>query len=355
MESIDQTPPSRLEQLRAVLATGRRILIVPHDFPDPDALAAAAAFHLLLDKHFGIQSQIAFSGEVSRAENKELLRNLRCRWHRMAELRLRRDSEHDCILVDTAPWSRNVTLPPGARVRAVIDHHEYRTPPAVEGLYADIRHESGATTTIAHEYLRAAGVEIPRWLASIMAYAIASETQDLSREVSRVDMCAYVDLVPQADLRVIGRIRHAPLSRAYYIHLQEALARARMWHDVVWTHLTDVAQPEIAAEVADLLLRMDGVRWSFCIAELPGRLFVSMRSRRRGAHCSRILRAAIGRQGVAGGHDQMAAGYLATEGVAGLELEEKRLALTRQLVRRMGYRPGAAGESVDTLAHRLVE
>ncbi|MCZ7591524.1 MAG: DHH family phosphoesterase [Kiritimatiellae bacterium] len=355
MDEANQLPPSRLEQLRTALAPGRRVLIVPHDFPDPDALAAAAAFHLLLDKHFGIQSQIAFSGEVSRAENKELLRSLRCRWHRMAELRLRRDATHDCILVDTAPWSRNVTLPPSAKVCAVIDHHEYRTPSAIDGLYADIRHESGATTTIAHEYLRAAGVDIPRWLASVMAYAIASETQDLSREVSRVDVGAYLDLVPLADLRVIGRIRHAPLSREYYVHLQEALARARVWHDVVWTHLTDVAQPEIAAEVADLLLRMDGVRWSFCIAELPGRLFISMRSRRRGAHCSRILRAAVGRQGVAGGHDQMAAGYLATDGLAGLELEERRLALVRQMLRRMGYRPSTATESLDEQARRLVE
>jgi nanoRNase/pAp phosphatase (c-di-AMP/oligoRNAs hydrolase) len=81
---------------------------------------------VLLDKKFGVHSQIAFSGDVSRAENKELLHRLRCRWHRHVGLEEKRAGDVACILVDTAPWSRNVTLPPGAQVLAVIDHHEHR-------------------------------------------------------------------------------------------------------------------------------------------------------------------------------------------------------------------------------------
>lgn len=354
MESVPSSPEGRLSALRAALPSGRRILIIPHDFPDPDALASAAAFHLLLDKFFGIQSQIAFSGDVSRAENKELLRRLKCRWHRMADLRLHDRAEHDCLLVDTAPWSKNVTLPPGARIRAVIDHHEYKTLPPLEGSYIDVRGEAGATTTMALDYLEAASIEVPRWLASVMAYAIVSETLDLTREVSAVDLRAYLALVARADLRIIGRIRHAPLVRGYYVRLQEALARARLWRDVAWTHLSAVEQPEMAAEVADLLLRMEGVRWSFCTAELPGRLFVSLRSSRRGARCSRILRAAIGRSGAAGGHDRMAAGYVEVGTAAGLELEERRLALVRQLLRRMGRRARDGAPPLEDEAERLV-
>lgn len=338
--------------LRDALPNNRRILIIPHDFPDPDAIASAAAMHLLLDKHFGVQSLIAFSGDVSRAENKELLRRLKCRWHRLGELHLRENTEHDCILVDTAPWSRNVTLPRGAIVRAVIDHHEHKARPAAEGVYIDIRGEAGATATMALEYLDAAGLELPRWLAAVMAYAIVSETLDLTREVSAPDLRAYLALVARADLRIIGRIRHAPLSRVYFVRLQEALARARVLKNVAWTHLTSIEQPEMAAEVADLLLRMEGIRWSFCTAELPGRLFVSVRSNRRGASCSRIVRGAIGRNGAAGGHDRMAAGYLNTEGLAGLELEEKRIALVRQLLRRMGIRNGTS--PIEDQAERLV-
>lgn len=344
----------KLEQLGDALPRGKRILIIPHDFPDPDALAAAAAFHVLLDRKFGLHSQIAFSGEVSRAENQELLRRLRCRWHRMPDLR-KHGQNARCILVDTAPWSRNVTLPPGAKVLAVIDHHEHRKPKRNGHPFCDIRDEAGATTTIANEYLKAAGIEPPRWLAAVMAYAIVSETLDLSRETARDDLKAYIELVALADLRIIGKIRHAPLVRGYYARLQEALAGARKLEHAVWTHLSHVEQPEIVAEVADLLLRMEGIRWSFCTADMPGRVFVSVRSNRRGARCSRKLRAAIGRNGSAGGHDQMAAGYLEVGDAAGLEREEKRLDLARALVRRMVRRLPDRPDAIDNVAERLVE
>jgi hypothetical protein len=161
--------------------------------------------------------------------------------------------------------------------------------------------------------------------------------------------------VAHADLRVIGKIRHAPLVRSYYARLQEALANARQLDHVVWTHLSQVEQPEIVAEVADLLLRMEGVRWSFCTADMNGRVFASIRSNRQGARCSRILRAAIGRNGSAGGHDQMAAGFLQMGGLAGLEREERRLELVRGLVRRMLKRLPAGDAAIDHQAERLVE
>lgn len=352
-DGVPNTPEMRLEQLAAVLPQGHRILIIPHDFPDPDALAAASALHVLLEKKFGVHSQIAFSGDVSRAENKELLRRLCCRWHRLSELR-RSGAGMYCILVDTAPWSRNVTLPRGAKVLAVLDHHEHRGPSRRPVAFTDIRAGAGATTTMALEYLKAARLDPPRWLAAVMAYAIVSETQDLSRETAADDLRAYLELVAHADLRVIGKIRHAPLMRGYYARLQEALAEARVLGGVVWSHLSHTEQPEIVAEVADLLLRMEGARWSFCTAHMNGRIFVSVRSNKAGARCSRILRAAIGRNGAAGGHDQMAAGYLETRSANGFEREEMRLALARTLVRRMVRHLPESGDALDALSERLV-
>lgn len=343
-----------IEQLAGVLPRRHRMLILPHDFPDPDALASAAGLHILLDRAFGVQSQIAFSGDVSRAENKELLRRLRCRWHRMADLKPSL-APTPCILVDTAPWSRNVTIPKWARVIGVIDHHEHRPEKSVQPPFCDIRPDAGATTSIVHDYLEKAGIEPPRWLAAVMAYAILSETQDMSRETSPDDLRAYIDLVGKADLRIVGRIRHAPLVRGYFERLQEALSEAKKLDDVVWTHLNYTEQPEIVAEVADLLLRMEGVRWSFVTAHLGSRVFVSIRSNKRGVHCSRILRRAIGRSGAAGGHDQMAAGYIDVSGLGAFEREEKRIELARGLVRRMHRNLPESKDEVDRMAERLVD
>jgi nanoRNase/pAp phosphatase (c-di-AMP/oligoRNAs hydrolase) len=222
------------------------------------------------------------------------------------------------------------------------------------GLFADIRPEAGATTTIVHEYVKAAGVPIPRWLAAIMAYAIASETQDLSRESVQEDRSAFVDLASRADLRIVGKIRHAPLPRAYFARLQEAITNARKLGTLVWSHLVSIDRPEIAAEVADLLLRMEGVQWAFCTAFLNGGLFVSLRSNRRGARCGRLLSRLIGRGGSAGGHDSMAAGCLDLEGLDAGQREERRQSFTRALLLKISPKLAASADGLEGQVQPLV-
>jgi nanoRNase/pAp phosphatase (c-di-AMP/oligoRNAs hydrolase) len=354
MSCLPSTTPieRRLEQLAAILPHKRRILIIPHDYPDPDALASAAAMHLLLEKKFGIHSQIAFTGAVSRAENKELLKRIRYKWVKTSSL-VPPSRPVACILVDTAPWFTNVTIPPFARPVAVIDHHCHPRARIERDLFTDIRSDAGATTTIVHEYLKGAGITPPRWLAAIMAYAIISETMDLSREYEKPDVSAYIDLVARADHKTIGRIRHAPLPRDYYRLLQEALTNARKYEKAAWSHLSTVEQPEIVAEVADLLLRMEGLRWSFCTANVNNGLFVSIRSSQPGARCSKLLRAAFGRKGSSGGHDTMAAGFIDLAGTPPAEVQARRNALVASILKKIFKRSPVQYERIEQLSQPL--
>jgi len=350
--TADIATEKRLEELAAILPRKKRILIIPHDYPDPDALASAAAMHLLLEKKFGIHSTIAFNGTVSRAENKELLRRLRYKWVKTSSI-VQPTRPVCCILVDTAPWSTNVTIPPFARPIAVIDHHRHSRAHTVKDIYTDIRSGAGATTTIMHEYLKAAGVTPPRWLAAIMAYAIISETLDLSREYEKTDVDAYIELAARADLKIIGKIRHAPLPRGYYALLQEALTNARKYEKAAWSHLSGIEQPEIVAEVADLLLRMEGLRWSFCTAHVNNGLFVSLRSNERGARCSQLLRAVIGRKGSSGGHDSMAAGFIDFNGMFEVEKVEKRRSIVGAILGRIFKKSPVEYDRIEQLSQPL--
>lgn len=328
------SPEKRLELLGSILPHKKKILIIPHDYPDPDALASAAAMHLLLQKKFGIHSQIAFNGTVSRAENRELLRRFRYKFVKTSAI-VPPSRQAGCILVDTAPWSSNITIPSFARPIAVIDHHQHTRARSSKDIYLDIRTGAGATTTIMHEYLKAAGITPPKWLAAIMAYAIITETLDLSREYEKTDVDAYIELVSRADHKTIGKIRHAPLPRSYYALLQEALTNARKYDKAAWSHLSHIDQPEIVAEVADLLLRMEGLRWSFCSANVNNGLFVSLRSSQKGARCSKLLRSVIGRKGSSGGHDSMAAGFMDNNGLSESEKVERRHAIEAAILARI--------------------
>jgi nanoRNase/pAp phosphatase (c-di-AMP/oligoRNAs hydrolase) len=354
MNQNDASPVlKRLSEFAELIPPRKRIVIIPHDYPDPDALASAAAIHLLLARHFQRPSTIVFSGEVSRAENRELLRRLRYRCHRPEQLRAPRGGL-PTIFVDTTPWSGNVTVPAYAKPLAVFDHHRHKVRER-RGVFMDIRAGAGATTTLVYEYLRAADISVPRWLAAIMCYAIASETLDLSRDSEAADIQAYTSLAIQADLRTIGKIRHAPLPRTYFTHLQDALNNGRRLDNIAWSHLRSTEQPEIVAEIADMLLRMEGIRWSFCTAHLPDGLFVSIRSSQRGAKCNRVVKSVIGRNGTAGGHYGMAAGFVRLGDISHVAYENFRLDFAKALVRRILKKRESEDEATMAQVQKLVE
>lgn len=330
---------ARLEELGKVLPRGRRVLIVPHDYPDPDALASAAALHLLLLKHFHVQGQIVFTGMVSRAENKVMLKSCRYRWRLLSQVRQPK-GKLPCLFVDAKPWAGNVTTPPFGRPVAVFDHHPVARDSRLGGIVADIRAGVGATVSILYEYLAAAGVPIPRWLAAMMAYAIATETLDLSRNCTPLDLEAYTALLSRANMTIVGEMRHAPLPRSYYIQLQEAIRHASVCGRVAFTHLDAVEQPEIVPEVADLLCRMERVTWSFCTGFHEENLIVSVRSAQKGAHGGKVLKSVLRRfGGSGGGHDWMAAGYIGAAGLTPVDRLALRENFAEALLRKIEKRP----------------
>jgi nanoRNase/pAp phosphatase (c-di-AMP/oligoRNAs hydrolase) len=67
------------EQLDALLETtahAKRVLILTHNDPDPDAISSAVALRHLLDTRQGVPTTIAYRGIIGRAENKALVRYL---------------------------------------------------------------------------------------------------------------------------------------------------------------------------------------------------------------------------------------------------------------------------------------
>lgn len=349
MSAPNETDARALDALRAVLPAKGRVLILTHDYPDPDALAAAAAVELLLAKHYALKGRILFTGMVSRAENRELLRHFRYRW-RLTSQYTAPTKPVPTIFVDTAPWAGNVTVPSFAKPVAVFDHHIPRRERARwKGVYCDVRTKAGAAASLLYGYLRAAELSVPTWLASVMVYAIATETLDLSREYTPEDRAAYIELMGRANMSILGRIRHAPLPRAYYARLREAMRNAYVYGCVAWSHFDQVKYPEVVAETADLLLRAERITWSCCTAFHQDSLLVSLRGSRKGAHCERLVKQLIGREGSAGGHRHMAAGALNLSGLSAEEREARRQALVRELVRRIEQRAPVSDEA-DWLA-----
>jgi c-di-AMP phosphodiesterase-like protein len=174
-----------------------------------------------------------------------------------------------------------------------------------------------------------------------MAYAITTETFDFIRHASARDLEAYTYLLPRCNLKIMGQIKNAALPRAYYSYLVEAVRNAATYGRVSWTHLSTVSQPEIVAEIADLLLRMERITWAFCTAYTGNRLIISLRSELSYVSCARLLRASIGKkEGSAGGHGQIAAGYMDVTGLSANERDQRHEQLVNRLISAIEGRPG---------------
>jgi nanoRNase/pAp phosphatase (c-di-AMP/oligoRNAs hydrolase) len=297
----------RLAKLGVVLAGARSMLIVLQDNPDPDAIAAAAALREVAHRRHGIACSIAHGGTIGRAENLALVRYLGLNTRGLASVELERFDR--LAMVDAQPGAGNVGLRPGARPDVVVDHHPIRRETR-SARFTDIRSSYGATSTILHQYLRAAGIDIDPPLATALVYGIRSDTQDLGRKTTRADLDAYLGLYPQANLRALARIVSAPLPRAYFAKLRRALDNATVYDVRVVSFLASLDSQDMVAEAADLLLRVEDMTWSLCLGVVGGWLHASVRSTDPEHNAGAVARKLAARRGFGGGHRMLAAAQI---------------------------------------------
>jgi nanoRNase/pAp phosphatase (c-di-AMP/oligoRNAs hydrolase) len=319
-----------LDDLRKAVAGAERILILPHNDPDPDAIAGAVALRHLLSEWLGVESRIAYKGIIGRAENRALVRILGRPLRQLTA-----DDLRDPVsigLVDTQPGAGNNPLTPGAEVAIVFDHHVWREATA-RAAFADVRPETGATSTILTEYLRAANIELSPTLATALFYGIKTDTMGLGRAASPADVTAYFHLQSRIDVDALAEIEHAQVSVDYFRSLDAVLHATRIYGDVVISYMGPLTHPDLAAEMADLLHRLQGAEWVICMGLHQGTLVLAVRTRNPRGGAGHLVQAIVGEMGTAGGHGTMAGGQVPLRGQDAGQLAEE---LAQRALRHLG-------------------
>jgi nanoRNase/pAp phosphatase (c-di-AMP/oligoRNAs hydrolase) len=282
------------------------MLVVVHNNPDPDAIMSAQALCYLVGEKFGLEASIAYGGYVGRAENRTLVRILDIHLKQFNRIRLDRYDVIACV--DTQPGAGNNMLTADSVCHIVIDHHRARRDTRAD--LAVIRTDLGGTATVLVEWLNAAGIVISSDLATGLAYAISSETQSMGRETSRPDIDAYLSVYVRANLRKLSKIMFPALPREYFVILARALRQAKIYRNLVCSHLGDIPAPEIVAEMTDLLVRHERTTWAFCTGRYRDRLILSLRSTKRDANAGDVIRNLVQSDFLAGGHGMIGGGYV---------------------------------------------
>jgi len=295
----------RIDSLHAAVAGAKRILVLSHDNPDPDALASACTLRAILEELVDAETIVGYAGLVGRAENRAMIRELELDVTHIGNLDL---SSFDAIaMVDTQPGFGNNSLPARRRPIVVIDHHPPRAD--LDDIpFVDIREDYGATSTMVAEYAYAVGLKLPSALITALFYALRSETQDLGREASEHDQKVYLSLFPHADKPALSRIQTASVPRSYFHVFQLAIEGASVVGRLVLTDLKRVRHPDLVAEIADFLLRLEEVDWSCCLARYGDQMVLSLRTSDPHAHAGSIIRQVVRDMGAAGGHGMIAGG-----------------------------------------------
>ncbi len=327
---ITDVTRERAVELRRVVEAppAGRWLVLTHDNPDPDALASAALLEHLLAEGWKRRVTVAYGGIVGRAENREMVKALGLELAHVRDLdfgRFRRFA-----LVDSQPHTGNNQLPARIVPDLVFDHHPLRKA-TLAARFADVRPKYGATATILAEHLLAAGVRPGRALATALVYAIRSETQDFSREFAPPDKAMYDAFLPEINQRALGRIQNARLPLGYLRNLHDALENLETVSNLIVSHLGPVDHPDIVPEVADLLLRLEGMTWSLATGLHGDRIYLSLRTTNGRADAGRVMRALVGRRGKGGGHGMMAGGWVETAKAPNGDVKQ----LQRQLGQRL--------------------
>jgi nanoRNase/pAp phosphatase (c-di-AMP/oligoRNAs hydrolase) len=327
-----------LERLYETARGAGKLLILPHNDPDPDAMASAVALRHLLAERLGMESTIAYQGIIGRAENRALARYLDHPRQPLSDAHLR---QPPCLaLIDTQPGAGNITLPPGARVTMVIDHHAWSEGTSTAA-FADVRPWLGATATILTQYLQAAGVEPSPSLATALFYGIKTVTMGLSRDTSPDDAAAYSYLQPRIDVKALARIEHAQVPADYFKSFDATLRAARMYDGLIVAYIDVLSYPDLVAEMADVLLRLEKAQWVVCIGVYQGALILSVRTRSQQHQAEELVQAIVAGEGSAGGHGTMAGGQIP---LGDRGAEQTAHLLGQRALQHLGIPPEGTGE-----------
>jgi len=286
-----------------------KVLIVCHDNPDPDSIAAAVALRHLLLMKTGQDAVLAYGGVIGRSENRRMVELLEISLQPIADLELKQFAV--VCMVDTQPQTGNNSLPENQPVHVVIDHHAPKQD--LSDIYwVDVRDHYGASATILYEYLYDQGVSISTKLATILFYAIKSETQDLGREWSKADREAYLHLLPLSNNRVLFDIIHPQVDRGYFTSFHTAIENSTIYGEVLFFNLYRIENPDLVAELADFLLRQQGVRYVLGMGWHCGTQILSMRSLDRKVQLGTVIQKIVVGIGTAGGHGMIAGGQISS-------------------------------------------
>jgi nanoRNase/pAp phosphatase (c-di-AMP/oligoRNAs hydrolase) len=292
-QTYKNTAKDRLHAFWNIFEKDDEVLVVIN--ADPDALATALAVKRLL--RYRVKSvTITHPNEIRRLNNQAMVKRLRIPIERLKDVKV--DQYSKKVMVDSQP--NHLPCFEKIKFHAVIDHHPVSGDFDCE--FIDVRPEYGATSTMAVEYLRAAGMKPSAALATALFYGIKVDTQDFEQKSVLADGISFRYLFNIANRDLVRKFELTDLRRSELKYFAIALAELKYSKGRYYSHLGRVRSPDVLVIVADFLNHVGEIDWVFVSGIHGEKLVVIFRCDGYRKSAGKLADRIFSSLGSAGGH-----------------------------------------------------
>lgn len=283
----------------------KKLAIIVHDNPDPDAISSALALKTIA-RSFNVISNIIYHGEIGHHENKAFVNLLGIDLYRAEDIVL---NEYEALaLVDCSVPGANNFLPSETHVNIIIDHHPLPDS-EINSELIDIRPHVGAAATILTKYLQELNIDIDNKLATALLYGIRTDTLDFKRNTDSADLSAASYLYPLSDHDILEQLERPSMSIETLDVLGEAINNRQVIGSYLLSNVGSIRNRDTLPQAADYLLNLEGISTSIVFGVTDEKIYISGRSNDIRVNLGDVMKRAFGEE-AGGGHATAAAAQI---------------------------------------------
>lgn len=282
-----------------------KVLLQPHDIPDPDAIASSFGLFSLLE-YYGIPVEVLYVENVEKANSKRMMELFDIPMTMKTDTKPM-DENDLVLLIDTQTGHSNVTDLKGSYV-GVIDHHQFLGNKSY--IYADVRPRVGACSSIVASYYKGLCIEPNTRVATALLYGIMTDTDHLVRSQDQLDLEMFYWLYKLADMDHIRYLRMNEIGLEDLEAYTRALENIEIYESICFVDIGD-CNDSLLGTISDMVFTIENVDVIVSYAKRDDGIKLSIRSGDFRIKANNLVSYIIDKHGTGGGHDEMAGGFIA--------------------------------------------
>ncbi|MDI9500336.1 MAG: DHH family phosphoesterase [Bacillota bacterium] len=306
MDIISTKTQTRFRTLVDILSSGgQRIFIQMHNAPDPDSIGSAFGLQYLL-RNAGIHADICYRGEIEKYSTNRMVELLDIKLRNIRDIHDMTEDDY-IVLVDSQKGNSNITDLIGNEI-ASIDHHPVFQ--KIDYLFEDIRPDAGACSSIIAEYFVENDVEIPKNIATALLCGIKTDTLDLSRGFSELDLDMFCMLYRVTDIELLNLIQLNKLRFRDLTAYSNAIKNIKIYGNVGIAYLGEDCPDSLLGTVSDFIMSLKEVELAIAYSRRKEGVKFSVRNETTHFDAGKIIMEILEGYGNGGGHKSMAGGFI---------------------------------------------